>query len=552
MNTTTTTTTTKVRWAVRLAIVATAIAACWFALAGCDERSELWNRPTARAEAYGLTDAVAVADPDAERVVLLTTDAERGVHTSYVPVQRGVRVVRPAPDGSKLFLTSEGDGEGRPPEGRAAQGAALEVVTRNAGAAVRYPLGEPLTGLALDPRGGWAVLYADAASTAFVRNPNELLLVDLGRGPATGASPNPLPHTLRSFGGRPQRFTFTDELQLPGGARRLLIVETEQDVAILDLRSPDAPEITIQLTTGTDTRRLRPAGVIWSDGDAADDDARIGIRLDGDPTMLLVRLVPGDDGDFRPELNITDLRGVPSDAAFVRTDGGALALAALVPSRSAAVLVDPTTGLTTDVTLPAAYKRLSLVTEAAGGGGTPGAPVDVALLWNGDGGGAAFWELGRTVGRPYRSVETVGITAGVTAVVDVTGAHPELKILGTTASTFFLLDLRSRTAAPFVTSQQVVSVTVAAGGDRAWAFVPGSRDLAVVGLVDRHPVEMQIDREISQLFEIAAAAPGTPTGTRSLVAWQAQGSGGITVYDARATSDIDDRRNYSAILTGGL
>jgi hypothetical protein len=45
-------------------------------------------------------------------------------------------------------------------------------------------------------------------------------------------------------------------------------------------------------------------------------------------------------------VNLTDVGGVPSDIAFVRTDGG-LRLAALVPTRSAAVLVDPVTSLTT-------------------------------------------------------------------------------------------------------------------------------------------------------------------------------------------------------------
>ena len=89
-------------------------------------------------------------------------------------------------------------------------------------------------------------------------------------------------------------------------------------------------------------------------------------------------------------MNLTDVGGVPTDIAFVRTDGG-LRLAALVPTRSAAVLIDPVTSLTTEVALPARYQSLSLVTDVAGGGA--GAPVDVALLWNGGGAmdGVAFW-----------------------------------------------------------------------------------------------------------------------------------------------------------------
>ena len=134
-------------------------------------------------------------------------------------------------------------------------------------------------------------------------------------------------------------------------------------------------------------------------------------------------------------MNLTDVGGVPTDIAFVRTDGG-LRLAALVPTRSAAVLIDPVTSLTTEVALPARYQSLSLVTDVAGGGA--GAPVDVALLWNGGGAmdGVAFWELGQTAGRPYRSIETVGVVAAVAAVLPVP-QHANLRVLQTSAANAF-------------------------------------------------------------------------------------------------------------------
>ena len=45
--------------------------------AGCGGRSDAWDRGVGQAQAFGLTDAVAVAAPEAERVLLLPTDADR-------------------------------------------------------------------------------------------------------------------------------------------------------------------------------------------------------------------------------------------------------------------------------------------------------------------------------------------------------------------------------------------------------------------------------------------------------------------------------------------
>jgi len=520
---------------------------------GCGDRNPVWDRaPGADTNVFGLQDAVALVDTSADRVLMLTTTHDLNLLRESVPIQRQVLAQAIAPDRSKLFILTAGDSGHRPPDGQAAQSPALEVIAHQDGTSqtTRYPLAEPLTGLALDPQGQWAVLYANADFGTFVTNPNELLLVDLRRG-ATGDAAaagggNPQPHVLRSFGGRPQRFTFTDTLDLPGGPRRLLIVETEQDVAILDLNHPQDPEITIQLTSGQDARQVRPAGLAVTDGDPGPGDTRLAVRLEGDTSLVVATLVAATGRDFRPEINLTDVGGVPSDVAFVRTDNNALALAALVPSRNTARLIDPATGVAVDVALPGPYQRLSLVTAQV----AP-ATADVALLWDASEGGVAFWELGRSAGQPYRAVETVGVTDAITSVTDVGGLHPELKILGTKTNTLFLLSLATRESSPFSTAQAGVETQVSRDGDRAWAFVPWSRSLSAIDLVTRHPQGMDIDHEIGAVFDIDSI-----DGHRSLVVWDRRGNQGVTIYDAQAVADtdgrIDQRRNVSGLLLEDL
>jgi hypothetical protein len=240
-------------------------------------------------------------------------------------------------------------------------------------------------------------------------------------------------------------------------------------------------------------------------------------------------------------VNLTDVGGVPSDIAFVRTDGG-LRLAALVPNRSEAVLVDPVTSLTTAVALPARYQSLSLVTDIAGAG----AAVDVALLWNGGlaTDGVAFWELGQTAGRPYRSIETIAVVSAVAAVLPVP-QHPTLRVLQTaSANEFYVLDLQTRTAAPLVTSTSGIALSMSPSGDQVWTFTPSGTLVAATGILDTHPRSLIIERPVDEVFEVDNA------DGRFAVILHAGGGGGATIYNA-TTLDDDTRRLYSSVITGG-
>jgi hypothetical protein len=527
-----------------LALLA-AIAAAAVATAGCGGRSAIWSEPANVDASYGLTGAVAIVDGPANRVVLLVPGADQSLRLEHVPVGGHILNVLPSPKHNKLLVLSAGHratvGDDEPDEDPS-----LTVI--ECGDAVvsrRYELAtltDPLGGIAIDPiEERWVVLYADTDRTkAFVQNPNELVFLDLMQPPEDAMV---TAHTLHSFGGRPARLTFTPTLSLPGGPRRLLIVESDQDVSILDLANP-SNEISVPLTSGTDNRRLAPAAITVDDGDPArDDDARIGVRLKNDSNVITLALVPdpGTTG-FRPTVNLTDVGGVPTDIAFVRTDGG-LRLAALVPTRNAAVLVDPVTSLTTEVALPAGYQSLSLVTADASGAG---AAIDVALLWNGrvSTDGVAFWELGQTAGRPYRSIETVGVVATVSAVLSVP-QHPNLRVLQTaTASEFYVLDLQTRTAAPLVTSTSYIEFSMSPAGEQVWTFAPGSNNVVATGVSDTHPRSLLPERSVREVFEVVR-----PDG-RFAVLLHAGGGGGATVYDAD-TLDDDTRRLYSSLLTGG-
>jgi hypothetical protein len=228
----------------------------------------------------------------------------------------------------------------------------------------------------------------------------------------------------------------------------------------------------------------------------------------------------------------------------VRTDGG-LRLAALVPSKSTAVLIEPETSITTTVQLSDPFGRISLITNVVG---TSGAGTDVALLYPGDTqktNGVAFWSLGKTAGQPYRSVEVLSISTPLTRVISVPEPHPELKILESSGNAFYVLDLRTRTASPLDT-MGAATLEVSQDGQRLWAFQKNGMNLAGITLDTIHPVPLTLDRPIEAVFDVTR-----DDGGKSLVAIHERGAIGATVFDALAP-DTATARGFSALLLEGL
>jgi hypothetical protein len=517
----------------------------------CGGRSDTWSVGTEGAQAFGLESAVVIVDPAAQRAVALETGAPGdplALTTARIPLGHGVVATAVSGDGRRLYVLSAGHraalGDTRPDEAprlTIVDGTSHPVQARDI---VLDTLSDPLDGLAIDPTGRWAVLYAASGTgQAFVTNPNELVVVDLRDSGADA----PATVTLHSFGGHPEKLVFAPVLALPTGQTHLLIVQSAQDLALVALDDLTRPEITVRLADATAVKRPRPAEIVIDDGDPAKtDDARIGVRFEGQTSVMTLQLAPatGPNG-YAPAINVADVGGVPSSIAFVRTDGG-LRLAALVPGRARAVLVDPVTTITTEVSLPAGYQRLSLVSSSAGSAQAAGG--DVALLWNAGTaqGGVAFWELGQAAGKPFRSIETVGIEATVNGVADVPPPNAALKVLSTAAGgAFYVLDLGDRTATPLLTSTPNVSVVVSRTGQRVWAFVPGGRALASTSLETKHVTTLRLDGPCDAVFEVARAEGG-----RTLVALQTAGGVGATIFDAE-TPDESHRRIYGALLTEG-
>lgn len=521
------------------------------AASGCGGRDEVWDTAPSAVSAYGLRDRVLVLDDGAKRVVSLVPAAEQRLERTSVRVGANVASAVVSKDRSSLFVLSYGDVPRRSTDD---ESPSLTVFAP--GSERRIELSSAHGGLVADPEGRYLAIFAAAPGTlgtrpppsSFVENPNEIVIVDLQAAPG---QPAVVPRSIRSFGGKPRAVGFTPTVNLPGGARRLLVVETEQDVTLLDLDhvhdTPERPEITVRLGNGTSARPPSPAGFTIDDGDPArSDDTRIAIRLSNDSNVVMLTLGPsaqGSPNDFFPTVNLSDVGGPAQDLAFVRTDGG-LRLAALVPTVRAAVLVEPSTGLTQKVDLPEAYSRLALVTGQVGG--TAGG-ADVALLYGATSStqGVSFWSLGKTAGQPYRSLEAVPLGSGVRAVMDVPAPRGDLKVLeSANGSGFFVLDLASRTASPLLTTARP-KLSLSPGGERLWAFPEGGNVVSRIDLATLHPVSLPIDRSVAEVFDVVNRGGGS-----SAIALDTRGSVSATVLDAAAVDALGSRTTFGILLEG--
>jgi hypothetical protein len=530
--------------------IAPALAAL-FLLCACGSRNGYWDYPVANATSYGLKNGVALVDDADHRVMMVTALDDQQVQTRTFAIGHNAASTTTSPDGTHLFVLSTGDWPRRTSKDEFPSLTVIDASTFDFHPA-RYEMTEPLANLAVDPLGRWAVAYAGAAATtSFVQNANEIVVFDLSTPGAT-----PVSRTIRSYGGTPQELIFTPKLQLPTGQRRLLIIETNIDITFVDLDDMSQPEVTIPLTSGTSAQQVTPAGVVVDGFDPTNPlDARIALRANDNTNVFTWLLGPSSDPsqEYTPVLNVIPVGGVPSDIAFVRTGGGAsplLRVAALVPTKSNAVLADPDTAITTPVALPAPYSNLSLVTTMVAGDmnmAPSAAATDVAMLWNGgpsSATGVAFWVL--TVDQPYRSIQSVPVQQPIETVHDVGGSlYQDLKVLEMqNGSGFFVLDLKSRTASPLETMSRA-SILIAPDGNRLWAFAHGGVDLAKVDFSNLNPVPVRTEPPIESVYDVAR-----PTAGRSLIAIHKLGTLGATIFDALNPDTATSRRVTALLLEG--
>ncbi|MGH7269954.1 MAG: hypothetical protein ACREJ3_05945, partial [Polyangiaceae bacterium] len=340
------------------------------------------------------------------RVVIVTAQPGQAVATTSFPVGHNVVSATPSLDGTHLFILSSGD---QPQLTASDESPALTVIDAStfSPSETRFTMAEPLPTLALDPLGHWAVAYTGpgASASTFVSNPNGFEFFDLTSAPGPN---NPVDRTIRSFGGTPQRLTFTPTLLLPafgstldnpaGTPTRLLLIESTIDLTLLDMdHAFDQPaprkEVTVRLTSGTTSQALNPAGLVVDDGGPSNpDDARIALRTATDSNVFIIELGPsaaGAPNGFMPSINLTDVGGIPSAIGFVHTtskvgsDDCGLRVAALVPSSSSAVLIDPSQGASASVALASPYTNMSFVTNftcGSAGSTSGGVSTEAALL----------------------------------------------------------------------------------------------------------------------------------------------------------------------------
>jgi len=568
---------------------------CAGALAlGCGDRPEAWEQgflPVAAGEpaSLGLSGSVAIRDDALNRLILLTSPGGRRLAARAVPIGKGIVHWQTDTQRERLFVLCEGVQPRLHPDDERPSLTVLDGGGwrnedegggfREPSVLAHYDLDDPPNPkLYLDPKGEYAVVTVGGG---VVQNPNELLLVRLpqGDGEATIAA-----KTIRSFGSAPQALTFTERLPFPDGLeRRLMVVQTEQEVALIDPEDLDT-EITVRLSEPLAGQAAStPLEVVVHDNQHPELDAGdgprypiIAIRLANQSTVPFLSFEPStadaDDQtsgletrgvDFLVTVNLAEVGSVPSDIDFFWTEvnaAPALRLAALLPGRSEVALVDPEANYTDYVPLGAAYSQMTRVTDDVAD-----QPVnsDVALLWGPNVRSVAFWELGTTGTRSYRSLETHSIGITVSEVIPITrdasapagDAFGHLKLLrGSSANEFYVLDLDQRQSAPMLTPDTSSAViTPSPDGQRAWVAAPSYRAIGSVRFSDLHPTTLTLEAPVTAVHDIAQPVrdeDGVPT--RAAVVLHIENySVGATVLDARAP-DTADTRFYGGVLMGGI
>ena len=556
-------------------LITSARALCGLSLllsAACGGRPATWDTPFApgtqtdvdpsdpsgNLQVRGLTGSVALLDPSLNQVMMLTSPEHFALATTRLPVGRDVVQFKTSVDRDRLFVLSRGvtpryKDSDEPPQLRVFDGGIAPQELQ------KYVLQDPYNQLEIDPKGEWLIVHG---SEGLVSNPNELILVQLPKDPNTPIDPAVAlkSKTLDSYGGKPIRFTFSDEVSVPDAEpRRLLVVQREKDLAIIDLADLDAPEITVGLPQIASGDFASPVDVVDHIGIDGEVNSMLAVQLQGDSNVYMLTINGGMDADHKLSLdaNLVDVGGIPTKLDFVQTSaGGGLRLAALVPSKRAAVLVDPATGSTQDVPLPAGFTRIRRITSEV----SANSGQDIALLYGETTNTIAFWQLGTTTGTPYRSIDTFDIGINVAQVYDIPTSQSDKfadrKILsgGSTGSTqqFYVLDLSQRKSFP-LDALTNLTLNLSPAGEQLWAFERDAKGFAQLTFDPLQPSSLYTQRPIAFVHDFATQNGGGERTALALHILPNQGHSSVaaTLFDG-VNPNTAQTKFYSELELQGI
>ncbi len=535
-----------------------------FAVGGCGDRPSSWDaayqpgrqsnddpaEPSGDLQVRGLTGSVALLDPALNQVMMLTSPSKLDLAVTRLPVGRDVVRFVSSKARDRLFVLSRGvtpryQASDEAPQLRVFDGGAQP------GELARYELQDPYDQLEIDPSGSWLIVHG---SQGLVSNPNELILVDSNEPDSSLALTS---KTLDSYGGKPKAFVFTEGLQVADGSRhRLLVVEREKDLAIIDLDDLSSPEITVGLPQSGSGGYAAPAGVVYHDAIEGEVGAMLAVQLANDSNVFMLTLnAPTDSRHaYSLEANLVDVGGVPSELDFVQTrkDGG-LRLAALVPSKKAAKLIDPGSSNVQDVALPVGFTRIRRITSEV----SESSGQDIALLYGEATNTIAFWQLGTTTGTPYRSIDAYDLGINVGQVLDVPREKfSDHKILSGSSSSavrqFYVLDLTQRKSFP-LDALTDLALNLSPQGEQLWAFKAGGRGFARLTFDPLQPSSLYTQEPIDFVHDFATELGDTQRSALALHLLRvgARYSIAATLFDADDPS-TDDTPFHSELELRGI
>jgi hypothetical protein len=521
---------------------------CACLVLGCGGRPSSWDSTFTPTDPVGLDNAVAVLDPTLDRALVLTSPSPLVLAEDSLPIGQDVVSAYPSPDGKRLFVLSRGVSPRRNPSDERPRLTVIETDPTPRIARI-YEFNDPLSGLVLDPQNEWAVLYVTSSDSRPVSNPNEILLVNL-----TDLKREPIAMTVQSISGSPQSFSFTSELSVPNGdPRRLLVIETQNEVTLVDLSDSlgdderATRQVTIPMPENQQGATGAPAEIAFHDATGT-LDSELAVRLANDTNVLLLPLAApaaGSDRPFHIEPNLVDVGGEPSTIHFVNTDAGTR-LVALVGTNAA--LVDPATSNVLNVSLSKAFTGITLVTSDL----ASDTSTDIALLWSSTTPTVGLWDLGAATTTATHGLHTLAVGASIRQVLDVPGdAFTTSKILQGVSGDFYVLDLVAQRSSPMLTNGHTFQLTFAPDGQsqRLWAFTPSAEAFASIDLGNLNPNELNTERPIWDVFDIAQSNGGV--GRTAIVLHQGDSGFGATLFDAIAP-DTANTSFYSGLAYGGL